>query len=253
MRNGVILVRAPRFLTLLAVVSLALCAVAGVRAFSTMNVDASTVLSIVPSPEALVGVEQVGVSGLDVERGQSASLSLQIWNRSAASLTIVVDSRSLVPGVDLAIAPSVPGVIVAAGGSTISTITVSAHTAAALGPTRIHAHVRARRFLFSAQVDFEVPVTVRNAPPVAQDDEVTTQVDSDLTFDPADNDSDPEGSGLTIDSVTQGLNGEVTLGRDGHITYAPTQGWSGTDSFTYSVRDADGSVSSATVTITVNK
>lgn len=55
---------------------------------------------------------------------------------------------------------------------------------------------------------------------------------------------------LTISSVISGANGTVTLSGS-TLSYTPKAGFIGTDTFTYTVRDTQGSSSTATVTVTV--
>lgn len=55
---------------------------------------------------------------------------------------------------------------------------------------------------------------------------------------------------LTIQSVTQATNGSVVLTNDA-IIYTPKTGFSGVDSFNYTIGNSDGGTSSAAVTITV--
>ncbi|WP_172300496.1 Ig-like domain-containing protein [Pseudoruegeria sp. HB172150] len=97
-------------------------------------------------------------------------------------------------------------------------------------------------------------VPVDNAPD-ATDDAVTTEIDTALVIDPVTdllvNDSDPEGSVLTLTSVTQPTNGTLTANLDGTYTYTPNTGFTGFDSFTYSIEDEAGGSSSATVTISI--
>ena len=45
---------------------------------------------------------------------------------------------------------------------------------------------------------------------------------------------------ITITSVTQGASGNVVLNADGSVTYTPNAGFSGTDSYTYTVSDGHG-------------
>ena len=65
------------------------------------------------------------------------------------------------------------------------------------------------------------------------------------------NDSDVDSNALTASLITGPLHGGVTLNASGSFQYAPTAGYVGTDSFTYSV--TDGLLTSqASVTVTVN-
>jgi hypothetical protein len=51
------------------------------------------------------------------------------------------------------------------------------------------------------------------------------------------NDHDANGDPLTITEVTAPANGSVALNQDETITYAPNMGFTGTDSYTYTVCD----------------
>jgi hypothetical protein len=64
------------------------------------------------------------------------------------------------------------------------------------------------------------------------------------------NDTAPDGGAFV--RLTQGVShGAVALADDGAFSYRPDADWSGTDRFTYVLRDADGDEATATVTITV--
>ena len=92
-----------------------------------------------------------------------------------------------------------------------------------------------------------VTVTVT---PRAQDDSATAQPGETLVLDGLR--GNDLGRGLTITGVTQGTaGGAVRLERDGTVSYTPARGASGTDSFTYTVTDAAGQQSTATVTVAV--
>jgi VCBS repeat-containing protein len=92
--------------------------------------------------------------------------------------------------------------------------------------------------------------TPGNGPPVAVDNSATTPQDTPVTIDILGNDSDPDGDTLTVVSVTQGHNGTVASnGND--VTYTPDPGFTGTDSFNYTVSDGNGGTGTATVTVTV--
>ena len=80
-----------------------------------------------------------------------------------------------------------------------------------------------------------VTVISVNDAPVALDDADSISEDSTSTVDVLANDSDVEGDTLTVQSVTQGVNGSVVDNGDGTVTYTPTADWNGVDSFTYTV------------------
>ncbi|MCJ8311305.1 MAG: tandem-95 repeat protein, partial [Hyphomicrobiales bacterium] len=65
------------------------------------------------------------------------------------------------------------------------------------------------------------------------------------------NDSDPENDAMSILSVQSPVNGTVVLG-GGNVTFTPAADYSGPASFTYTVQDAFGATSTATVNLTVN-
>jgi YD repeat-containing protein len=89
-----------------------------------------------------------------------------------------------------------------------------------------------------------------NPMPVAQDDTVSTQNGA-LTFDPRVNDSDPQADPLTISSATPPSHGVVAVNGGVTITYTPTSGYAGSDSFTYTISDGRGGTATATVTVHV--
>ena len=83
--------------------------------------------------------------------------------------------------------------------------------------------------------------------PVAVDDTATTDEDVEVDIDVLDNDTDVDGDPITVEDFTQPANGTVTENLDGTLAYTPDPGFSGTDSFTYTINGGD----TATVTITV--
>ena len=66
------------------------------------------------------------------------------------------------------------------------------------------------------------------------------------------NDSDPQGSPLTVVKVSDPAHGTLTLNSNGSFTYTPTANYNGPDSFTYKVNDGLLDSNVATVNLTVN-
>ncbi|MFP6610970.1 MAG: tandem-95 repeat protein, partial [Pirellulales bacterium] len=59
------------------------------------------------------------------------------------------------------------------------------------------------------------------------------------------------GDSLTVDAVTQGAHGAVSINADDSVTYTPAAGFTGDDSFTYTVGDGSGGTDTATVSVAV--
>ncbi|MGH3641421.1 MAG: Ig-like domain-containing protein, partial [Mycobacterium sp.] len=105
----------------------------------------------------------------------------------------------------------------------------------------------------SATTTVSVTVTAAvNLPPVADFDGYQTPRDTPITFDPLENDTDPEGQMLTAWVVDQPEYGTVTV-EDGKFTYTPATGFVGFVTFGYRVSDgvneADGTVAVTVVAI----
>ena len=98
-----------------------------------------------------------------------------------------------------------------------------------------------------------VSVTPVNDAPVATDDAAETDQEEGVTIAVVDNDFDVDGEEPAVDSVGQPGNGTVEIdGAANALLYTPDTGFSGEDSFTYTIVDAAGATGSATVTVTVN-
>ena len=65
------------------------------------------------------------------------------------------------------------------------------------------------------------------------------------------NDTDADGDALAVGTVTAPANGTAVLNADNTVTYTPAFGFTGADSFTYSVTDGKGGVANSTVNLTV--
>ncbi|BDS07033.1 hypothetical protein NT6N_20730 [Oceaniferula spumae] len=88
--------------------------------------------------------------------------------------------------------------------------------------------------------------------PVERAEETLTVVqNSSVKFeDPSSNDFSYDG-GLILTAVGQPSNGAVVDNGDGTFTYTPSTGFTGADSFTYSVTNATGNVHTSTIPVTV--
>lgn len=112
----------------------------------------------------------------------------------------------------------------------------------------------------------DVTVTITgeadNLPPDAVDDSYAVTGNVTLTVDANDgvlaNDTDDGGVGtgpgeatVTAFDAASANGGTVTVNPDGSFSYEPPVGFSGADSFSYTLTDADGATDTATVTINV--
>jgi len=88
-------------------------------------------------------------------------------------------------------------------------------------------------------------------PPVAVNDSITTNVSTPITFDPRTNDSDPDNDPLTITATGPASHGTVVINSGTSLTYTPTTGYAGADSFTYTISDGRGGMATATVSATI--
>ncbi len=88
-----------------------------------------------------------------------------------------------------------------------------------------------------------------NKAPVAVTDTAEVLISGSVTIDVLANDSDPEGSALTISNTTDGSKGSVTINSDNTLTYQAGSKRGG-DSFTYTISDGDLS-STTTVNISI--
>jgi hypothetical protein len=107
----------------------------------------------------------------------------------------------------------------------------------------------------SAPQTFSIRITPVNDAPLGVDDAVTTTEGSPgVAFDVLQNDTDVDaGDTLSLDSYDGASisNGTLTQNGGGSFTYVPDPTFNGSETFTYTVRDAAGATDSATVVITV--
>ncbi|MGK5679515.1 Ig-like domain-containing protein [Actinoplanes sp. URMC 104] len=96
-----------------------------------------------------------------------------------------------------------------------------------------------------------VTVQVTNGVPVAGTDAVTVPAGVDTVVDVLANDSDPDNDHLTVTVDVAPAHGVAAVGADGKVTYRPTAGYVGPDSFHYTVDDGNRGTAGATVTLGV--
>jgi hypothetical protein len=95
----------------------------------------------------------------------------------------------------------------------------------------------------------ELTLTV-NSLPLAANDSITIEANHAATIAVLTNDADPDGQAISIKSFTQGAHGTVSQSGSA-LVYTPAAGWTGVDSFTYTIRDTLGATATATVSVTV--
>jgi hypothetical protein len=112
-----------------------------------------------------------------------------------------------------------------------------------------------------AQATATVTVTVvsNNHPPVANADQATGITGTAISVAVLTNDTDTDHDALTLASVGVPAHGSAVINRHGTpndpsddtITYTPTAGYVGVDSFVYTISDVVGATATATVSVTV--
>jgi hypothetical protein len=106
--------------------------------------------------------------------------------------------------------------------------------------------------LDSAAATVSITVSHVNHPPVANDDSATTSANTPVTVSVRANDTDPDNDLLTVTGASTPAHGSTVVNAGATVTYTPASGYSGPDSFTYTISDGNGGTASATVSITVN-
>ena len=90
------------------------------------------------------------------------------------------------------------------------------------------------------------------AKPAATDDAYTTAYQTPLVTPAPGVLANDTGTGITVTAHTNPTHGTVTQHADGSFTYTPANGYAGRDSYSYTITDSFGRVSTATVTLTVD-
>ncbi|GAB3020092.1 Ig-like domain-containing protein [Bowmanella dokdonensis] len=109
----------------------------------------------------------------------------------------------------------------------------------------------------SGQITLPAPDAPPNAPPIASDDAYSTSQDQPLVVPAVSgllvNDLDPDGDPLTVANqpASPPASGSLDLQADGSFSYTPDAGFTGQDSFSYTVLDGKGGSAQAQVTVDV--
>ncbi|TML92889.1 MAG: tandem-95 repeat protein, partial [Actinobacteria bacterium] len=103
-----------------------------------------------------------------------------------------------------------------------------------------------------AAATVSVSVGQSNRAPVAGNDSASTQPATPVTVSVLANDSDPDNDPLTVTGASSPAHGTAAVNANNTVTYTPTSGYSGPDSFNYTISDGRGGTASATVTIAVD-
>ncbi|WP_027346452.1 cadherin-like domain-containing protein [Hamadaea tsunoensis] len=95
------------------------------------------------------------------------------------------------------------------------------------------------------------PQTNPDHAPAARPDTATTATGTAVDVPVLANDTDDDGDPTALLSTTMPAHGTASITGDDTIRYIPAPGFTGTDSFSYTITDGRGAVASATVTVTV--
>ena len=101
------------------------------------------------------------------------------------------------------------------------------------------------------QVTLPMVIGISNPAPTAVNDSATTPLDTPVTLNLVANDTDPDADALMVTNVGTPAHGTVVINLDGTVTYIPITGYTGPDTFTYTVSDGQGGTSIANVTLNV--
>ena len=96
------------------------------------------------------------------------------------------------------------------------------------------------------------PGTTVNQAPTANNDHATTESNTAVNINVLNNDSDVDGDTLTISQVGTPVHGTATISGTNQIRYTPQNGFSGNDSFTYTINDGHGHTATASVNVSIS-
>jgi VCBS repeat-containing protein len=105
--------------------------------------------------------------------------------------------------------------------------------------------------LDSGSAMVRLTITAVNDAPVAQDDIATLDEDQSIRLAVMANDHDVDSDSLNLIIVSQPAHGTLVMNADNTVSYTPLENWSGEDSFSYKLNDAELDSNIATVRLIV--
>ncbi len=102
----------------------------------------------------------------------------------------------------------------------------------------------------TTQVSFDIKEELKNEPPVAVIDTISTTVAKPIVIDVLMNDTDPEDDVLTITTVTEPANGTAII-ENGMVVYTPNNAFVGNEPFSYTIMDVAGNEATGEIRVVV--
>jgi Ca2+-binding RTX toxin-like protein len=96
-----------------------------------------------------------------------------------------------------------------------------------------------------------VTVTPQSDPPIARADSISAAAGRPFTIQPLENDRDPDGDPISLATVGIPLRGAASIGPGNSVVYTAPAGFSGKDSFSYTIVDTGGLSATGTVIVDV--
>ncbi len=210
------------------------------------------------------GTDSFSYTVTDVNAGETATRTVSISVTSVNDAPIA-NADSLATNEDTQFDGTLTGTDVDGDTLTFALDTQAAHGVATVNPDGTFSYVPVANFHGTDSFTFVVndgtvdsaaavvAITINSVTDLtAGDKSFTTDEDTLLTDTLATNDSTTSGGPLTYALDTQATNGLAVVNSDGTFTYLPNSNFHGTDSFTYTVSDADADeIATRTVSITV--
>jgi Ca2+-binding RTX toxin-like protein len=147
----------------------------------------------------------------------------------------------------------------------VSIQTLPAHGSASVTATRTIRYTPAANYTGSDTLQYSIAdghggtssarvflqVTAVPDAPVARDDAVSVSASGVVDIDVLANDFDPDGGSISLVDAGTAAHGTTTALADGRVRYEPVSGYSGSDTFSYTIADPTGRTNTAQIVVTV--